>query len=90
MSFTRNQPDVLSFLCRNLKRIDYTDLENQLFECSFTKDPTSTVDEYIEQLHRDSDAGLNRAATLHSATKRVGKHRDTRLRLDAVRRRCEN
>ena len=68
MSFTRTQPDVLSFLCRNLKRIDYTNLENQLFDCSLIKDPASTVDEYVEQLHRDSEAVLNRAAPLHSTT----------------------
>ena len=92
--FAAIEAAVVSFRCRNLKRINYEELEEELWNCSFITDPADTVDGFIDQLHHDVTVVLDRTAPFHDTKVRTGKRRTVNLNQEATRakrhrRRCE-
>ena len=75
---------VASFRCRNLKRINYEELEEELWNCSFITDPVDTVDGFIDQLHHDVTCVLDRMAPFHNTKVRTGKRRSVNLNHEAT------
>src|SRR6218665_1451352 len=92
--FAAFESTTASFRCRNLKRIDFEELDKELWNCSFVTDPANAVDGFIDQLHHDVTCVLDRMAPFHETKVCTGKSCTVKLNLEATRakrhrRRCE-
>jgi len=92
--FASFESTTASLRCRNLKRIDFEELDEELWNCSFVMDPADTVDGFIDKLHHDVTCVLDRMAPFHGTKVRTGKSCTVELNLKATRakrhrHRCE-
>src|SRR6218665_411295 len=70
--FAAFESTTASLRWRNLKRIDFEELDEELWNCSFVTDPADTVDGFIDQLHHDVTCVLDRMAPIHETKVRTG------------------
>ena len=94
VNFHQSRVGATSFKGRNLKKLDYNLLLNELSECLFVRNPSSDIDTFVDQMENDVTSVLDRLAPVHTTRKRIGKNSASELSSEAVeakriRRRCE-
>ena len=85
LKFPPTKVNVSTFRGRNLKKLDYVRLQDELLRCSFTTNPLDDVDSFVDQLSEDVTAVLDRLAPIRTTKKRISKRRSPDL-LGAARK----